>query len=171
METKKDKKFTILFVCSGNACRSPMAEGLLRKKLFQQFKTKLKIHSAGTLGISGSPATPNAITVAKEKGVDISGHISKGITENIIEEADFIFVMADIHKNFFTNNFPGIKNKVYLLTNFGVKKSEQKNEPVKDPIGENLTFYRQVINHIEREIERIIPQLKILIEKKLKDRV
>ncbi len=171
METKKDKKFTILFVCSGNACRSPMAEGLLKKKLYQQFKTKLKVHSAGTLGISGSPATPNAITVAKEKGVDISQHISKGINKEIMTEADIIFVMADHHKKTLDEDYSKNTQKIFLLTNFGLDKKEQKNVSIKDPIGENLTFYRQVSNHIERELERVVPLLQVLIEEKLKDRV
>lgn len=164
---KNENEFVILFVCSGNACRSPMAEGLLKKKLYPLFNSQIRIHSAGTLGIENNPATPNAITVAKEKGVDISKHTSKGITENIVKEADIIFAMADIHVNFITNNFPAFKNKVHLLTNFAMKKQEWKNEAVKDPIGENLKFYRQVINHIEKEIERFITRLKELIEDKL----
>ena len=170
MKTKKAEKFTIMFVCSGNACRSPMAEGLLRKKLYQQFKTKLKVHSAGTLGISGSPATPNAITVAKEKGVDISQHVSKGTTKEIMTEADIIFVMADYHKKTLDEDYPEYIQKIFLLTNFGLDKKEQKNVSIKDPIGEKLTFYRQVINHIERELERVVPRLQVLIEKKLEDR-
>lgn len=164
-------KFTILFVCSGNACRSPMAEGLLRKKLYPQYKTNLIIHSAGTLGISGSPAAPNAVTVAKEKGVDIYQHISKGINKKIMTEADIIFVMADYHKKTLDQNYSKNIQKIFLLTNFGLDKKEQENVSIKDPIGENLTFYRQVINHIERELERVVPQLQVLIEEKLEDRI
>ena len=164
---KNSNKFVILFVCSGNACRSPMAEGILKKKLYPLFSDNIKIHSAGTLGIANHPATPNAISVAKEKGVDITGHTSKGITESIVEEADIIFVMADIHRKFLINHFPDFAQKVHLLTNFALEKNEQQNATVKDPIGENLKFYRQVINHIENEIDRIVPELKSLIENKL----
>jgi len=161
------KQYEILFVCSGNACRSPIAEGILKKKLYPIFGDRIKIHSAGTLGIENRPATPNAVSVAKEKGIDISGHISKGITKNIIDEANLIFVMATLHRNFVVVNFPEAKNKVHLLTNFDLDKSEQKNETVKDPIGENLKFYRRVINHIESEIDRIFLELITLIDKKL----
>ncbi|MBL7093475.1 hypothetical protein ISS22_05830 [candidate division KSB1 bacterium] len=164
---KNKKEFVILFVCSGNACRSPIAEGILKKKLYPIFKDRIRIHSAGTLGIENHPATPNAVSVAKEKGVDISGHSSKGITKDIVEEADLIFVMATLHRNFVVVNFPKTKNKVHLLTNFDLDKSEQRNESVKDPIGENLKFYRRIINHIENEIDRILPELIILIENKL----
>ena len=164
---KNKKEFVIIFVCSGNACRSPIAEGILKKKLYPIFSDRIKIHSAGTLGIENHPATPNSVSVAKEKGVDISAHISKGITKNIVEEADLIFVMATLHRNFIVVHFPEAKDKVHLLTNFDLEQSEQKNESVKDPIGENLKFYRRVVSHIENEIDRILPELITLIANKL----
>ncbi len=164
---KKEKKFVILLVCSGNACRSPMAEGLLKKKLYLLYRDKIKIHSAGTLGISGSPATPFAIAVAKEKGVDILAHRSKGVTAAMMREADIILVMTGIHKNYLDQLFPDCQSRIVLLTNFALPESEQKNMPITDPIGESLTFYRQVINHINRELERIVPDLKKQIDNKL----
>ena len=94
METKhnnEDNVYTILFVCSGNSCRSPMAAGLLQKQLFSKYGNMVKVHSAGTLGIENTPATLNAINVAKEKGVDISTHRSKGIIRDHLEEADIVF--------------------------------------------------------------------------------
>ena len=167
MKTNNNNTFVILFVCSGNACRSPIAEGILKKKLYTSFRDNLKIHSAGTLGIENRPATPNSVSVAKEKGIDIAGHKSKGLTKKIIDEADIIFVLADIHRKFITNYFPETKTKVYLLTDFALDKNEQKHESVKDPIGENLKFYRRIINHIEKEIDRFLPELRILITKKM----
>ena len=141
----------------------------LKKKLFPEYRTKLKIHSAGTLGINGSLASANAIAVAKEKGVDISKHISRGINDDILSEADVILVMADYHKQIIDSNFAQNQHKVFLLTNFGKTKDRQNNISVKDPICENLTFYRQVINQIDRELDRIIPELKIQIADKLEN--
>ncbi len=164
---KNQKKFVILFVCSGNACRSPIAEGILKKKLYPIFTDRIKIHSAGTLGIENHPATANAVSVAKEKGVDIFAHSSKGITKKIVEEADLIFVMANQHRNYIAVNFSEHRDKIHLLTNYALDVSEQKNETVKDPIGENLKFYRRVINRIESEIDRIFSDLIVLIEEKL----
>ncbi len=164
------KIYHILFVCSGNACRSPMAEGLLKKKLYPDFLKKVKIESAGTLGLVGSPATPMAIQVAQEKGVDISSHQSKALTKELVASADLIIVMANHHKEFIRNNFPDFIDKVYLLTEFGSEDNEEIQEfsSIPDPIGENLSFYRKVIEQIDRELVRILPMIKKRIRKKHK---
>ena len=162
------KKYHILFVCSGNACRSPMAEGLLKKKLYPEFLKKVEIESAGTLGLIGSSATPMAIQVAQEKGVDISSHQSKPLTKELIEKADLILVMADHHKEFLRNNFPNSIDKVFLLTEFDKKDEDNLQEfpSIPDPIGENLSFYRKVIEQIDRELVRILPAIERQIQKK-----
>lgn len=163
------QKFQILFVCSGNSCRSPMAEGLLKKRLYPEYLDKLNVISAGTLGIVNSPATPLAIKVCKEKGVDIANHRSRALTKEVLEQSDLVLVMSDYHKEFIRNNFPELIDKVFLLTEFDQSDSdnEQNFLSIPDPIGENLSFYRKVINQIDTELSRIIPRLKQDIEKKL----
>ena len=166
MKHKKGSQYTVLFVCSGNSCRSPMAEGLLKKKLYPIYKEKINIESAGTLGINGNPATLHAITAAKEKGVDISNHTSKGINESIVSKADIIFAMEDHHKEFLERYFPKYKKNVFLLKAFNLRGRKPKNLAIKDPIGEGLKTYRRVINEIDQELERILPRLKSLIDNK-----
>lgn len=161
------KTFQILFVCSGNACRSPMAEGLLKKKLYPQYKKKVGIFSAGTLGLTGSAATPNSITASREKGVDITQHSSQGVTTDLLAKADLIIAMAENHKDFLLSNFPEFQDKTFLLTEFGRKKVPQKYPSIADPIGENLTFYRKIINQIDLELERILSELRKKIDKKI----
>ena len=165
----KDKNYTILFVCSGNSCRSPMAAGLLQKKLFPKYGNKVKIHSAGTLGIEKNPATLNAIEVAKEKGVDISSHYSKGIKKDDVAEADIIFALADYHKEYFQQHFSKYIENVFLLKTFATGSDKPLNVSVNDPIGQSLKVYRNTISQIDKELSRILPQLELLIENKLKE--
>lgn len=167
MKDENDHTYTVLFICSGNSCRSPMAEGLLKKKLYLKYKRKVKIQSAGTLGINGNPATLHAITAAKEKGVDISNHVSKGVNEKLVSGSDIIFTMEGHHKEYLDRYFPKYKENVFLLKSFNMKGKKPKSLSIKDPIGEGLTTYRRVINQIDRELERILPQLQILIDDKL----
>lgn len=166
---KKNKIFTVLFVCSGNSCRSPMAAGLMQKKLFPQYGDQVKIHSAGTLGIEDNPATLHAIEVAKEKGVDISNHRSKGLRSDDVAEADFIFVLADHHKEYFDRYFPQYRENVFILKTFALGKDKLKNVSINDPIGQSLRIYRKTIDQIDKELNRILPQLRILIDNKLKE--
>jgi len=167
MKKKQDNLYTVLFVCSGNSCRSPMAEGLLKKKLFTKYGRKLKVHSAGTLGINGNPATLHAITAAREKGVDISNHVSKGVNQENISSADIIFALADHHQEFLDRYFAEYKENVFLLKAFNRRGRNSRNMSIKDPIGESLTTYRRVINQIDEELERILPRLQKLIDNKL----
>ncbi len=164
-----EKKFHILFVCSGNSCRSPMAEGLLKIKLPPELKDKVEIQSAGTLGIYGSPATDFAIMVAQEKGADISQHRSRGLDEEIISKANIIFCMAPEHKEFIARRFPEVLDNVFLLTAFDRKPNENYPVAIEDPIGGSLEVYRKCIDLIDSELNRILPRLVKLIKDKLKD--
>ncbi len=162
-----DKKFTILFVCTGNSCRSPIAEGLMKSKLPAELKNKVVIRSAGTLGLNGNPATEFAVAVAKELGADISQHRSQGLSKELVREADVIFAMAPEHKTYVERTYPDVRDNVFLLRSFGRKPEEKHNDRIEDPIGGSLAVYRECGEIIDSELNRILPRLKQLIEDKV----
>ena len=109
------KKLNILFVCSGNVCRSPMAEGILKNKIPNILKNKIKVLSAGTNTVNGMRVSAFAEEVAKKYNVNISLHKSKQLNEEIITKSDFIFTMSQDHIDFFRKRFLKYMDKVYPL--------------------------------------------------------
>jgi protein-tyrosine phosphatase len=90
---------SILVVCTGNICRSPIAEGLLRDALTARFGTAAPaVSSAGTWGVEGSGATAEAVTAASERGADITGHRARRLTTASTEDVDLIVAMAGEHR-------------------------------------------------------------------------
>lgn len=100
----------ILFVCTGNTCRSPMAEGLF-KKMAKEKQLPVEVQSAGLAAFAGVPATPEAILVCLEKGVDISGHQSQPLNKSLVMESDLILTMTARHKEMILKKIRRLKQK------------------------------------------------------------
>ena len=92
------KKSHVLFICTGNMARSPMAEGILKQEIKNRSISNLHVSSAGLMAISDAHAAENAVIVSRENGVDISAHRSRFLTRIIIDSADIVFVMEEAHK-------------------------------------------------------------------------
>jgi protein-tyrosine-phosphatase len=134
----------ILFVCTGNICRSPMAEGLL-KKMAHDNHWPLEIQSAGLAAFNGVPATPEAMEASQEKGFDISGHHSQPLSKPLVLESDLILTMTDKHKESILRKMPDLASKVILLSDF----AGQGIEDVEDPMGQSIAEYRKILAQIE----------------------
>jgi protein-tyrosine-phosphatase len=168
VSSKINRKFVITFICSGNICRSPMGEGILKKKFEKNKLARLvEINSAGTLNLAPTRASDEAIKISKNHKVDISNHLSTPIDRTILDRANIIICMALYHYNLLIKNFPEYVNKIYVLKNMEVGE-EVTDASVADPIGMSEAFYEQIFQEIDGELERILPGLEARIEKYLR---
>lgn len=149
----------VLFVCSGNTCRSPMAEALFT----EQFKKQKKLpgnepiaRSAGIYALDGSPASREAVKVMAEMGIDIRGHRAQQLNDDLIQWADLILTMTEAHYQEIISQYGVPAEKTYTLANFS--HSEQAN--VIDPFGSGLEAYHQCARQIQGMIREIIKKIR-----------
>lgn len=150
-------KYTIMFVCSGNTCRSPMAVGALQVLLEKKRPGKFEIISSGTGAATGFPATEFAIEAAKIWNCDLTGHRSQPVTEELINQSDLIVAMTPGHLRELVRIKPDSQSKYFLLKNFPDESSD--GDGVDDPIGMPLDYYKDTFLEIGEEIGRFLPEI------------
>jgi low molecular weight protein-tyrosine phosphatase len=157
--------FSVLMVCTGNICRSPMAEGLLRKMLPESLKPVVTVRSAGTHGLHGNRAEPFAVMAAGGYGADISGHRARTLEPGMIRGADLVLAMENYHITKI-NALHFFRCRYALL--LGSFSPERENPEIEDPYGHPLTDYETcaaeilacmplLIDHIRHQVEMDSP--------------
>lgn len=141
----------ILFVCTGNTCRSPMAEAILKNKNVDN----LEIKSAGIYASEGSRASHQVMEVLSEKGIFLD-HSSSLLNKDLVDWATYIFTMTTSHKNRIASDFPRAIEKTFTIKEFA---ENDKYGEIMDPFGGSVSQYRETYSELELLIEKIIKKL------------
>lgn len=148
LDEKMTDLYRILVVCTGNVCRSPMAEGLLARHAQTAGLHHVVVESAGTHAPEGSPASTFARQAAAELGADIDRHRARYLNRAMVEDADLILVMENAHEQFIASALPAAsEGKVKLMRTYHA--GDPSSEDVPDPIGADLGYYRDVARLID----------------------
>ena len=143
----------VVFICTGNVCRSPMAEGLYR--YLTKSDDNIRIGSAGISAFDGQAASQYSVDVMNQENIDISDHASRMLTPEIVEQASHIFGMTRTHRDAVQMMFPEAREKVFILREFLVGPDADFDLDVSDPIGGNLDEYVRTRNLIKEALESV----------------
>lgn len=145
----------ILFVCTGNTCRSAIAEAIARKVIIERGLPDVEIVSAGTSAWDGAPASDGALLVGMERTLDLSTHRAQTLTRDLVRDADLILAMGPHHLE--RIEALGGGGKSYLLTDFASHGASAR--PINDPIGGELDLYRATADELEPEVRRVFDRI------------
>jgi protein-tyrosine-phosphatase len=147
---------SILFVCTGNTCRSPMAEGYLKKRLLAVGISGIQVSSGGTLGLIDSPASKNARRASSPHGIDLLGHLSSKLTDERLAATDLILAMDQGHVDEISKQFPEAASRIQLL---GLFSPIRPNEIIHDPVNLDLKVFGFTLSQMAACIDRLIQWL------------
>jgi len=150
------KTYSVLFVCLGNTCRSPLAEVVLKSGLKKAGTRKVNVSSAGTGAFEGGRASSGSTITARRMGLSLARFRSKPLTQLRVRRADLILTMTGSQKQEIVARWPEEQDKTFTLSEY----SGTGDGDVRDPVGGPLSAYYRCGDRLHAEIKRIIPRLR-----------
>jgi protein-tyrosine-phosphatase len=151
---------SLLFVCSANQLRSPLAEVLFRSHLERRgLGGAWQVASAGVWALEGSPAARAALQTAASRGLNLAQHVARPVTEELLRGADLVLVMEREHRDALQEAFPSFGDRIHLMSEMVGEAGE-----VEDPIGLPLERVRSLMDELERILQAGWPRIRALAE-------
>lgn len=144
---------TILCVCTGNSCRSVMVQGLLRQAL-KVSRPDVSVLSAGVGTWGGLGATAETVAALRHRGIDVSDHVSRPVTGDLVRRADLVLAMTQDHREALVRRYPEAASKVVILKTFQAEPPISDPD-VPDPIGQPMEVYEQCVAVIHEAVGRV----------------
>lgn len=157
---KSLSRWTILFVCTGNTCRSPMAQAMMNRKILDKFGKEFRredlpivAYSAGVAAYGGDPASPGASQAIKQYGASLESHSSSQLTKEMVDQADLILTMGARHKHAIASQWPSASGKIQMIS--------PDSSEISDPFGGPLEVYQKCAQQLDQHTSYWIEKLRV----------